>query len=560
VFRISGSGKGLAIDTAYELVLVILVGGIVAVALGGPIMDQMEQGFGLLGEMNTGGNRINVSNRATLSQATLYVYQRASNDGCFDPDSSSSSYDSPTVPEQVDGDLTPPEGIDEAGYPALQDTYLTSEPPCTATQDPEGRDMEGTYSRVNFVIDETRSDPIVVGGGNEWMDDKAQGAVRGSIYDRTKAQCSKDVLDAAVNGGATGMVIGATASGGNPIITLGTTTLGMAGATISEAASAGYIGTNNNFLVYFPESISDTRSDSWLSDADEQDFSERIYCYGLDSNIDLKGGSLVSSPLDQTYNHDFGNDVIIKLCPGDRGYIQMNKQSPQNKGEAGEDWGSAHNFLFMEVTSTKTDSCGGPSVATPSELNEQNLQQLSSTPDSHDFGDGNTQVLEDRSNGVMFTPSDSSGNDEMVWDNLPSGDKEFEVTVEFQDRGHFRIDAENSNGRVTNVNTDARGQDKFWMYCYVCDDQSSNFQDPGGTSGDRYGIVWNYQSGEEYTFILRRNGDDVEWEIKDSIGNTEYFFSKEMNDFTEIQVEAWDDWASGDTEESDILIKDIELN
>jgi hypothetical protein len=342
--------KGLATKAAVQTVLVTLVGGVIALAVAGPVLGNIEEGFGILGEMTADSSGINVSDKATFSQASLYVYQRASNDGCFDPDSNSGSYKSPTVPEQIDGDLTPPEGINREGYPALQDTFLTSEPSCIATDDPEGNDMEGTYSRVNFVIDETRNGPIVLGQGNTWIDDRIRGARDVGFYEATQEECSQNVMETAINTGAAGVVIGGQSSG-----LLGASVLGgagfVAGAGASLVKDARFVGVGRDYIVFFRDDVDNDRTDAWLTDSDKIT-DDRIYCYAFTeqvSNADFQDAELLESPLDSA-TEDFSN-TNVRLCPGDRGYIQMNKQKPHNDGEAGEDWGgNAHNFPFIQVT------------------------------------------------------------------------------------------------------------------------------------------------------------------------------------------------------------------
>lgn len=341
--------KGVAISSALQLVLVVLVGGTLMGVVAGPMMGQIDEGFSVLGEMTT-STTLNISDKRTFSHASLYVYHRASNDGCADSDDPHTKR--PTVPLQIEGELSGPD-IPDSGYPGLKGTFLGEEPPCVATDDAMGNDQEGKLSRVQFVVDPTLDNPIVLGDGNEWIDKKVRGARQVNYYDATREQCSRDFVESAIDGGSYGMVLGAVGSGGNPIITGTSTALGVVTGVGAEAITGNrFVGMGNKFVVYYPNEADDSRSDSWLKDA-SHDFSDRIYCFALKdqfASADWSDGDLLRDPLYKSYEDDFGGDVRIKLCPGDRGYIQMNKMKPQNDGEAGEKWGNAHNFPFIHVT------------------------------------------------------------------------------------------------------------------------------------------------------------------------------------------------------------------
>lgn len=322
------------------------------------MLGQIEDGFNVLGDMTT-STTLNISDKATFSDAAMYVYDRASNDGCKSKDETNKM---PTVPAQINPDedlssqMNGETNRPDEGYPDLQGTFLGQEPPCIATDDATGADMEGKASRVEFVIDETRNSAITLGNGNEWIDRRILAARQESIYDATAEQCNQDIFGTATNAGAMGATMGAAT--GNPMVAAASGAGGfVVGATGSAIASSRFIGTGDGFVVYFQAEADDSRTSAWLADSSAEDFSDRIYCYAFMDQLNAPWSdyNLYSSPLDQA-SSDFGN-FNIKLCPGDRGYIQMNKQRPQNDGEAGEKWGNAHNFPFIQITESGSASC-----------------------------------------------------------------------------------------------------------------------------------------------------------------------------------------------------------
>jgi hypothetical protein len=87
---------------------------------------------------------------------------------------------------------------------------------------------------------------------------------------------------------------------------------------------------------------------------DSNGFGDSIYCYAVSDQIlgmNLKDAEFLRSPIYQTFSNEFGGDVSVELCPGTRGYIQVNKEKPQNDGEAGENiWGWANKYPFVQIT------------------------------------------------------------------------------------------------------------------------------------------------------------------------------------------------------------------
>ncbi|WP_229112154.1 hypothetical protein [Halapricum desulfuricans] len=311
--------------------------------VAGPMMGQIEDGFSVLGEMTT-STTLNISDEATFSAAADYVYHRASNDGCRDPDET--------------GKTTVQDRINEGKYDALEDTFLTSQPPCVATDDPQGGDQEGKLSRVEFVIDETSEGITLNTSGQLWIEKnrRIMGVRDAGFYDATREQCSRDVWENGLQAGGHAAVMGAAVSSGNLAVTVASGGVGFfTGAATSAIAGERFVGNKDKYIIYVNDGEASEISDDILDDS--TGFGNSIYCYAVTDQLtgfSLSGDDgvqFLASPLKQTYDNEFGGKVDVKLCPGTRGYIQVNKEKPQNDGEAGESiWGWAQKYPFIQIT------------------------------------------------------------------------------------------------------------------------------------------------------------------------------------------------------------------
>ncbi|MFQ3307839.1 MAG: hypothetical protein ACI977_000050 [Candidatus Nanohaloarchaea archaeon] len=273
----------------------------------------------------------------------------------------------------------------DGGYPGLAHTYLGQTPECQGASETwarpgeeikpgeSGNDMEGKYSKVNFEV--TSEEPIILdeSAGEVWLEKgRIAGAARGSFEDRISQSCTQsDIED-----GDAGAVVGSVASGvgfytgaslgaavGTAVLPIGGTIVGGAvGGTVggaigwfagSESFDAEYIGSGDAFTFYFQPQVGDIRA-MFLEGAGSMpgDFSDSIYC---SSWTDRTGESLESDAIYidasalNTARRSMESYVV--LCPGDKGYIQTNKQSPTNDGEAGENLILAKRFPYIEITS-----------------------------------------------------------------------------------------------------------------------------------------------------------------------------------------------------------------
>lgn len=325
----------MGIGTILKLTLALMTASLfVSVSTFGDIGNAISNGMGNIQDATD--FTVKVDNGATLSNASQFVRDRAGNDGCAE---------NGMVAQQND----------DGGYPALSDEYMGKYPTCSGTSSTlvrgasgavmeEGQDMEGIYSRVRFEVTETviihtseEKDPEAEGtesvvDGNTWLENRLVGISKHSYQENTmsKSECES---------------IG----GGNQK----------------------YLGMGAHFVMYFqPDAAS---QDPYRADKFMQDFTnylnDRAYCHPDGDNYNW--GDATISELDQhpVISQTRGTTNKIVLCPGDRGYIQMNKGAPMQHAEAGESWwsGSAANFPHIQITNlgTKPGSTCAPAEMGP---------------------------------------------------------------------------------------------------------------------------------------------------------------------------------------------------
>ncbi len=305
--------SGMGIGTVLGLVLGILVlftlfTGIVSGGLG----DSIREGMGLLGDKTD--FTVEVRDKQTLSNISKYVYDRASNDGC------ASLEDGGAVAKQNEN----------GGYPGLEGTYLTRYPKCRALSSSpaagiggalqeQGMDSEGIFSRVMFKIpDEDDVEPITL---YSHVHPEAD-----SYLEKQLLVASKESLENAVS----------------------------SCSTVTQR----YVGTGDYYLVFFNGEDVSSRSSVWVRDPGGA-LENRIYC---NDNINIKPRKLDNfmqkSPVGDVFLNNDEYKSTIKLCPGDKGYVQMNKDKPLHEGEAGENLGgNANSYPFIQITSVTQESC-----------------------------------------------------------------------------------------------------------------------------------------------------------------------------------------------------------
>lgn len=341
----------IGVGVVMSAVLGILVLGLAVglISPGGSFFESIAEGLGLvdqqIGSTITVEDKGDIPAERVLSDAAMYVSHRASNNGCSTPEG--------LVSLQNNGRLSSPQGTDTTGYPGLEDTYLGLKPPCAGLSGSPasdlkntggvydtGEDMEGVFSRVEFKIPENYEGRIVLGDdkilgeGSEatWLDNHILAASNKGFYERvaSKEQCSEHWINK------------------NHICSL----FGRA-QTACTLASVHPSGTKSDFAVYFKSDINGGIESRTTLPMDSE-LENSVYCAmtASASGSDIIGGAPVTS---------FRNkDARITLCPGDEGYIQVNKgKDPHNNGEAQEEGDAdAKKYPFIQITQTgDSDKC-----------------------------------------------------------------------------------------------------------------------------------------------------------------------------------------------------------
>lgn len=263
---------------------------------------------------------VKVDNVQTLSDAAKFVRQRAGNDGCAE----NNGKDFNTVPQQTSDPNN--------GYPALSDQYMGQYPSCSGTSSTlvrgvdgavmeEGQDMEGIYSRVRFEVTE----PIAITTSEEgdeysgtWLEERLVGATHLSLQEATLAT-RQDCRDA-------------------------------------EGSRAEFLGTVDLFVMYYAADNANNpaRADTWIREFNQDELNDNFYCKDGAEDLNLGENDVLSeiAGIHPVTSATIRAENRYVLCPGDRGYIQMNKGTPQTRAETGESvWsGSARNIPFIQVT------------------------------------------------------------------------------------------------------------------------------------------------------------------------------------------------------------------
>ncbi|MFC4359244.1 hypothetical protein ACFO0N_14960 [Halobium salinum] len=279
-----------------------------------------------------------------LSDLALYVYHRASNDGCAEgPYKKSLGLKGPTVWKQNNNKIkkwrngvpqTANDGEGQAGYPGLKGSYLTQYPKCYGAEDTGirvtegsatgklGQDMEGIYSREYFEIKGKKK--VVLIAGNE---QSSGSQITGSkpSKDRGDTWLEKNFILASKTSFKT--------------------------RTASCQSDEKFHGTRQNFALYFNGDVPDNRAGVWMSDSPKKG--------GIGDKQPYCGDKTKKKPhVDPFLAGSTDKPASVILCPGDKGYIQMNKgKDPTNDGEAGETVGSsieesgeAAKYGFIQIT------------------------------------------------------------------------------------------------------------------------------------------------------------------------------------------------------------------
>lgn len=328
------SSKGIGIGGILKLTLALMTASLfISVSTVGDLAEQIEDQMKKI--QNATDYTVEVNDVETLSQASKFVRQRAGNDGCKEENDGA-----------VDNFNTVAQQNDEGGYPALSDSYLGRYPNCLGTASTlvrgtgvvdsaqsqlyeEGQDMEGIYSRVRFEVTE----PIAIETSEEsespntWLEDRIVGVSKQGFTENimNHEECLTH------------------------------------GENNEPDHFAAYLGMGDHYVMYFqPEQAS---KEPYRADKFMQEFADRLkdraYCHPEGELYEFQ--EIVIPEFDQhpvtSATRRLENKIV--LCPGDRGYIQMNKHTPVSGAEVGETWaGTSANFPHIQIENLGTSTNG----------------------------------------------------------------------------------------------------------------------------------------------------------------------------------------------------------
>lgn len=523
--------KGALESGLGEILLTVLVAAVISGAMFGPLGAQIGEGFQEAQQFTQVTTEVTVSDSETLGELGQYVFWRAW--GCD------------KVEDETFSGLTSTNLTENGRLPCAGAGSTVAKGLTDPLKGGTGNDMEGKYSRVNFVINETIT---IKTGDGLGPDDKSSILLGVSTGEGTDKAGYSDW----VRGGCWGYDPG--------VGDVWVNSWENRGPPYSFHSLFFKNGGGEDRIQRYGDG--ETYEDMWTGGQHQGLFCRpkpgiddpRLAAPDKNTGFQNGDGADYEAPED--------NYVSIKLCPGDKGYVETRKGNPTSTGEdsgsltGGLAQNNGNLFGMIQITDMNS-SCSAPPEP-EGNPNEPVINSLSSSPDNYGFN--GEQVLYQEDGEKIFRPDDSAGDDIMIWESLPAGSKRVEFEVLFKDKGHFRIDVINSdNDRVTNINTDATGTDELWMYCTTCDDSNSPpFLNPG--NGDSYGIVWNYDLNTAYKIEVSRQSGEVSWKISDGTGTTLWSFSKDMNsDFSRVELEAWESWESGTTDDAVVRINDVQV-
>lgn len=351
--------KGMGIEKITALVGVMIAGGFMVAIFAGPMLAAAQSGQSELNNVVNQNRTIAIETASELADASHYVWDRAH--GC---DKVRQRYGS------------------SGGYPGLADTPYTKYPPCvdsiraseqggvfqsiagaTSAYDDGligdaagalydrldgGTDMEAKHGRIYFTIQEE----IELTSFEKGYDN-----VNAPNYDFFTLAVSeeKSYLDRVEESNCEDRLADPSE---------GTEGFLLAFDEDSGADAGNRVATiDNNGQGKTVEGIEDEKDNKWLVSAYPY-CKEKLFIQAYLSHGAIR----------EHFNGNAGR-VEAKLCPGDRGYIQVNKNVPKNFEEANapsEERGVVGLALgesyhpFIQITHTTDESCNNPDADNPS--------------------------------------------------------------------------------------------------------------------------------------------------------------------------------------------------
>ena len=321
-----------------------------------PLAEAISRGTGLV-EKNV-DHTVEISEPEQLSDLAMFTYQRASRLGCSENEGGLADFEGGNVHLQNQGEINSSKNgnPEQQGYPGLQDSYLGRYPDCYGAEDrnfkgiggasptESGEDMEGIYSREKFEI----KNIVVLEAG-----------------DSQEAMAEEGGLETGDGGGTTVERDQGTTWLEKNFIVASKSNFEQQATKCSKLGGK-FRGTRQQFTMYFQPEPSEERALPWMEDENQGIGDSGPYCKGTDDrNLEIAKFMGGRGEIDEPSK--------VVLCPGDKGYIQMNKWTngdPTNTGEVGTviGLGYAYKAGFIQITELG-ENCGSAVPQIPEDEN-----------------------------------------------------------------------------------------------------------------------------------------------------------------------------------------------
>ncbi|MFP4038552.1 MAG: hypothetical protein ACLFTA_02100 [Candidatus Nanohaloarchaea archaeon] len=515
--------KGIGIGAIIKLVLAIMVASLfISMSSIGSLGQALQQSFTDINQYTD--QTTEIEDAKTLNDLTLFVRDRALNDGCTVVNNVNDGQ-KPFNAVRTDGDFE----ADGWGYPGLKGTQpLTQHPTCFggeagAVRDPGGlipgsglRDftnfvgdtpdenfMPGIYSRQKFKVPEDlEKDAITIGGrennGRYWLDENLVNVVP------TTPEKASEAIRAAEGGTSLNDL--------RPGLKEA-----VAAGTVCRVCAAGMLGIDVGINVV------DEIGNTWFDDENRKGTQiERPVIYFKDQNVDIDARTNLEAIGDE-YDTDSNIDISelnlrVNLCPGDEGYVQGSRGYPDGHGHSSDE----PLYPIIVVEKVEQPACGDL------DIEEDALEGDVTTEPSKEATGDNSNVINKTGSSIEFEPNRSPHfSDYIVWEPLPEGEKTIEITLNFIDRGHLQIDAQRDAGEgksdtISGLNTDRFGNEHLWRF----------------NSNDDFDTEYDYPLNSDFTVVLERSEGETGWSVREG-GEEKWSFSKESQDFRRLVFESW---------------------
>lgn len=331
--------KGMGTGAIVKLVLAVMVASLfVSMTTIGSLGQALQQSFTNINAVTDFTTE--VEDEQTFSDLAMFVRDRAV--GCEEVEARNSG-------ENPDGD-----GNNNEGYPGLSDVQrLGEQPSCfggssTVLRDPyeavpwrgilgggsEDNLMPGIFSREKFEIEE----PIRFREGRNvhWLD-RNIGGLSGKHYEAHIDTSSRESSGKAH--------VDYSGSGGNYVVFFQNESVAKERASkLIEEHSMENVGT--------PGGVANRLAET------SRDFSNRVWYVNRGGAGNTGDDTYANLPLNWVFEEDQDYRFEFQLCPGDEGYIQMNRGVPYGSGQPMGDDTSGNYYPRIVIEETDVTGCG----------------------------------------------------------------------------------------------------------------------------------------------------------------------------------------------------------